>query len=122
MVKKVRYLIKSSYAKVIIQTDHSVVLDILQQSSIISMSSTIKLNLQLVKAFQFLQQFKLDVCYKPDKKHIILDTLSRLASSNISIADFFYLELDTLYVYNTTLIKIHPNLVFQILAGYNSDP
>lgn len=81
-----------------------------------------RLNLRLVRASHFLQYFELDVRYKLGKKHIIPDALSRLASSNIGTAHPFYLELDTLYVYNTTLIKIHLNLVSQILARYNSDP
>ena len=121
MVKKVRHLIKSSCIKVIIQTDHSAILDILEQSSITSTSFTIRLKFQLVRPCQFLQQFKSNVQYKPDKEYIILDVLSRLASSNIGTADLFYLKLDALYVYNTILIKIHPKLVFQILAGYDSD-
>lgn len=80
-----------------------------------------RLNLQLVRASQFLQQFKLDIHYKPGKKHIIPDAWSRLANSNIDITEPSYLEVDTLYIYNTTLIEIHPNLVSWILAGYNSD-
>lgn len=38
------------------------------------------------------------------------------------LVDPYQWELDVLYVYNTTLIKIHSNLVSQILAKYNSDP
>lgn len=61
VVKKVRYLIESCRARVIIQTNHSAILDILQQSSITSTMSTMRMNLRLVRAFQFLQQFRLDV-------------------------------------------------------------
>lgn len=61
VVKKVRHIIESSKSNVIIQTDHSVIIDILQQSSVISTTSTMRLNLRLVQASQFLQQFKLDV-------------------------------------------------------------
>lgn len=81
-----------------------------------------RLNLQLIKAFQFLQQFKLDVCHKLDKEHIILDALSRLASSNIGPIELSYLELNAFYICNTTLIEIHLILIFQILAEYNSNP
>ena len=80
-----------------------------------------RLNLRLVRASQFLQQFKLNVRHKSGKEHIIPDALSRLANSNIGTADLSYLELDALYVYNTTLIEIHPNLVSRILVGYDSD-
>lgn len=80
-----------------------------------------RLNLRLVRTSQFLQQFKLNVRYKPSKKYIIPDKLNWLASSNIGTIEPSYLELDALSVYNTTLIEIHPNLVSRILAGYNLD-
>lgn len=80
-----------------------------------------RLNLQLVRASQFLQQFKLDVRYKPGKKYIILDALSQLANANIGQADPFYLELNALFIYNTTLVKICPELISSILAGYKAN-
>lgn len=122
VVKKVRHIIKSSKVGVIIQTDHSAIIDILQQSSITSTTSTMRLNLRLVRASEFLQQFKLDVKHKPGKEHIIPDALSRLANATPTPTDPHYSELDALYIYNTTLIEIYPHLVSRILAGYNSDP
>lgn len=81
-----------------------------------------RLNLRLVQASQFLQQFKLEVRHKPGKEHIIPDALSRLANTAPPPTDPQYSELDALYIYNTTLIEIHPHLISQILAGYDSDP
>lgn len=122
VIKKVRHIIESSKAKVIIQTDHLSIIDILQQSSITSTTSTMRLNLRLVRASQFLQQFRLDVRHKPRKEYIIPNALSRLANATPTPTDPYYSELDALYIYNTTLIKIHPHLVSRILAGYDSDP
>ncbi len=122
VVKKVRHIIESSKSSVIIQTDHSAILDILQQSSITSTTSTMRLNLRLVRASQFLQQFKLEVRHKPGKEHIIPDALSRLASSNTGHADPQHSELDALFAYNTTLVELHPTLISRILAGYEADP
>ena len=121
VIKKVRHLVESSRAHVIIQTDHSAILDILQQSSITSITFTMRLNLRLVRASQFLQQFKLDVRLKPGKEHIIPDALSRLASANVGQADPSYSELDAMFTYNTTLVEIHPELISRILAGYEAD-
>lgn len=45
VIKKVRYLVKSSWTYVIIQTDYSIILDILQQSSITLTISTMRINL-----------------------------------------------------------------------------
>lgn len=86
-MKKVRHIIKLSKSSVIIQTNHFVILDILQQSSITSTTSTIRLNLRLVRVSQFFQQFKFKVRHKPGKIYIIPDALSRLANFNIGYAD-----------------------------------
>ena len=80
-----------------------------------------RMNLRLVRASQFLQQFKLDVRHKPVKEHIIPDALSRLASTNVGCSNPFQSELDALFTYNATLIEIHPNLISRILAGYKDD-
>ena len=122
VVKKVRHIIESSKSSVTIQTDHFAILDILQQSSVTSTISTMRLNLRLMRASQFLQQFKLDVRHKPGKKHIVPDVLSHLASTNTGHADPYHSELDILFAYSTTLVELHPTLISQILAGYNADP
>lgn len=81
-----------------------------------------RLNLRLVWASQFLQQFKLDIRHKLGKEHIIPDILSHLASTTIEQVDLHHLELDTLFTYSTTLVELHPTLISRILAGYNTDP
>lgn len=80
-----------------------------------------KLNLKLVQASQFLQQFRLDVRHKPGKEYIIFDTLSYLTNATPTLIDLHYSKLDTLYIYNNILIEIYLYLVSQILARYNSD-
>lgn len=122
VMKKIRHIIESSKSNVIIQTDHSAIIDILQQLTIISTISTMKFNPRRVRVSQFLRQFKLNVRHKPGKKHIISDALSRLASANTCQSDSQYSELDALFIYNPTLVEIHPALVSQILAGYKADP
>ena len=121
VIKKVRHLVESSRVHVIIQTDHSTILDILQQSSITSTTSTIRLNLPLVRASQFLQQFKLDVRHKPGKEHIIPNVLNQLARANVGQAYPSYSELAALFIYNTTFVEIWPKLISRILAGYKAD-
>ena len=80
-----------------------------------------RMNLRLIRASQFLQQFRLDVRHKPGKEHIIPDVLSRLASTNVGCSDASHTELDALFTYNATLIEIHPDLISRILAGYEDD-
>ena len=122
VVKKIRHIIKSSKSNVIIQTDHSAIIDILQQSSIKSTTSTMRLNLRLVRASQFLQQFKLDIRHKSSKEHIIPNALSRLASAITRHPDPQHSELDALFTYNITLVEMHLALVSRIMAGYQADP
>ncbi len=81
-----------------------------------------RLNLRLVKAFQFLLQFKLNIRHKLGKEHVIPDVLSRLASTNTCHADLQHSEFDALFTYNATLVEIHPVLVSRILADYKADP
>lgn len=80
-----------------------------------------RMNIRLVRASQFLQQFRLDVRHKPGKEHIIPDALSRLASTNVGCSDAFHSELDALFTYNATLIEIYSNLISMILAEYEDD-
>ena len=48
--------------------------------------------------------------------------MSRLASANTQYPDPQHSELDALFTHNITLVEMHPALVSQILAGYQTDP
>ena len=85
------------------------------------MNSTIRMNVCLVKAFQFLQQFCLMVRHKPRKEHIIPDALSRQACANRTRYNKIYFELDALFTYNATLVKISPELIKCIFDSYLTD-
>lgn len=104
VMKKLRHLVESFRASIIIQTDHSAIFNIMQQFSIISTSSIMKMNVCLVRTSQFLQQFCLVVRHKPGKKHIIPDALSKLASVNCTKHNNYYSKLDALFTYHTTLV------------------
>lgn len=82
------------------------------------------MNVQLIRASQFLCQFsKLEIRHKPGKEHIVPDALSRLASANTNLPslDPEYSELDALFTYTTTLVDIHPDLIKRIIDGYKAD-
>lgn len=114
-------MVKWLHQSVIIHTDHAAILDIMQQSSIIFTSSTIRMNIWLVKALQFLVQFHLMVQHKPRKEQIIPDALSRLASANRSGHNSEYTKLDVLFINHIVLVQINTDLVKPILDGYNAD-
>ena len=124
VIRKVQHIVELSRTKVIIQTDHTAILDILNQSSMTSTISIIQMNVCLVRASQFLRQFRLVVRHKPGKKHILLDALSRLASANTNLPsqDPAYSELDAFFVYNATLVAMNEDLARRIIESYESDP
>ena len=80
-----------------------------------------RMNIRLVRASQFLEQFRLVVRHKPEKEHIIPDVLSRLASANPAGYDEVYSELDTLFTYHATLVKISTDLIKRICDSYLAD-
>lgn len=79
--------------------------------------------MRLVRASQFFCQFCFLVCHKPGKEYIVSDAFSKLVSANInySLSDPNYEELNALFIYNTTLIKINPELLQRIVNGYKAD-
>ena len=79
VVRKIRHMIEASVHKIIIYTDHSTTVFIVRQMNLNTISVK-KLNFRLMRASEFLQPFRLDVRFKPDKTNIILNALSRLAN------------------------------------------
>ena len=116
-------MIQSCEKKVIIQIDHFFIIDIAKQKSIIVTNSTMRLNLWLVRASQFLSQFSnLDIRHKSEKYHVISDALSRLKSLNTSSVEIDdYSELDALYTYHTTLLELNEEFMIKIIHEYIID-
>ena len=134
-IKKVRHLVESSKHAVVIQTDHSAILNIMKQSSITSTTSTMRMNVRLVRASQFLCQFQLDVRHKPGKEHIVPDALSSLASVIKLTLPKDHPELDVLYAcatqalpsetpysYTATMVEMSESFCDRLLLGYDTDP
>ena len=106
----------------------------MKQLSITSTSSTLRLNVRLIRASQFLRQFRLDVRHKPGKEHIVPDALSRLASSKSMLSedhselDVLYacatqaLTYDSTYSYHATPVEMDEAFHKRLLAGYRTDP
>ena len=123
-VRKIRHLIESSRSKVVVYTDHAATIDIAKQGSLTT-TSTVRLNLRLVRASQYLQRFELDVRHKPGKKNVVPDALSRLASTNVTHSALpQHDELEALhgYAYTTTLVGMSEDFKRRIVKGYQVDP
>ena len=66
---------------IVIFTNHFVNIFIVKQITLIS-NNIDKLNLRLIRVSIYLSQFRLNIKYKFDKKHVIFDVLSRFSSNN----------------------------------------
>lgn len=82
------------------------------------------MNIQLIRILQFFWQFsKLKIRHKPGKKHIVSDALSWLASTNTNLSslNLEYFELNTLFMYSTTLVDIYSDLINIIIDDYKTN-
>lgn len=78
VIKKVRHIIESSkYPPIVIYTDYSAAVPISRQTTL-TISSTDKLNLRLIRASQYLSSFNIAVRHKSGKLNTVPNALSRL--------------------------------------------
>jgi hypothetical protein len=87
-----------------------------------------RMNLRLVRAFQFLSQFSnLKIRHKSEKYHLISDALFRLQSLNKENLSDDHAKLNELFVehaiyaYNTTLMKLSSDFWKRIIDDYFRD-
>ncbi len=119
ILRKVRHLIESSeVTPTVVFTDHGAALGIARQTSLTT-ASTDKLNLRLIRASNYIQRFELELRHKPGKQHIVPDTLSRLASTNVESNAPVEGELDALFT--ATLIEVEKGFRDKISEGYHKD-
>ena len=76
-MRRVRHIIEAFQHSIVVYIDHAVNIDIVKQI-ILSFSNIDKLNLRLIRASIYLFQFRFDVRYRFDKRHVISNALSRL--------------------------------------------
>ncbi|KAJ5737778.1 uncharacterized protein N7483_002903 [Penicillium malachiteum] len=82
VLRKARHMIEAAESlPAIVYTDHSSTVNIATSSNLRSASSE-NLNLRLIRASQYIQQFNLKVFHRPGKSNKIADALSRLPSAN----------------------------------------
>lgn len=121
VVKKVHHMIEAAEFITIIYTDHFTTVTITCQTSLIT-TSIKKLNLWLIQASEYLQQFCLNIHYKPERTNTISNTLFRLASCDY-LSETDESSLDALHAaavptYFNTLIELSFAFRQRILDGY----
>ena len=107
-----------------VYTNYGSALPIAKQTTL-STLSTIRLNLRVVRASEYIQRFRnIEFRYKPRAQYIVLDALSRLQLIT-SETDYLEGELDSLQAHAytvTALVEMSPELKTRLLEGYASDP
>ena len=96
--------------------DHDAAIEISKQISIITTFMN-KLNLRLIKAFDYIQRFDLKLRHKSNKTHIMSDALFRLINNNIIDASSNE-ELNVLFI--TAIIDLDEVFRKKILNNYNT--
>ena len=130
VVRRARHLIKAFKHVTVIFTDHAANAFIARQTTL-SFSNTDKLNLRLVRASIYLSQFRFDIRYRSDKRHVIPDALFRLSADRSFLNDGENLKLksyhsnmtdsfvnDQCFAYHDALISMSPDFHKQLIDGY----
>lgn len=105
----------------IIYLNHDATLNIAKQI-ILTISSTNKFNLRLVRASNYIQRFSFKIRNKSEKLHIVSDTLSRLFTVSVQQKKFDTFENEELDVlYTESLIEINSYFKNRILQNYKND-
>ena len=81
VIRKTRHMIDIAKQTTVIFTDHATNISISKQT-IWANNNINNFNFRLVRTFIYFSQFRMNVKYRPGKKHVISDTLSRLSSGN----------------------------------------
>ena len=88
---KIHHLVESAIYFTIIYIDHAAIVEIACQISL-SIILTDKLNLCLIQASQYIQQFKLQIVHKLEKMHLVSDVLSWF-SNHTFLNDIEFLDV-----------------------------
>ena len=118
VLKKIRHLIDSfEQRSTVIFTNHDATLRLTKQTNLIIVFID-KLNLRLIKAFDYIQRFEIELRHKSDKQHIVSDAFSRLVNINIDTA-FEKNELNVLFT--IVFVKMKESFRQKLVVDYNID-
>lgn len=114
-----RYFIESlKVTSTIVFIDYNVALEIAKQINL-TIVFIDKLNLRLIRVFDYIQRFELELRYKSKKQYIVLNALSCLTSVNVKENALIKRELNTLFI--VTFIKIEQDFRDKVVLVYDKD-
>ncbi len=102
---------------IILFMDHESILKIVKQISLTTISID-KLNLRLIRVFEYIQRFNVIIKHKSNKHHVVSNALSRLVNEN----DEFASELDELNAFFIiSLVEMNFTFKTKIIHEYIID-
>ena len=118
VLKKIKHLIDSFEQRfTVIFTNHDATLKLTKQTSL-NIVFIDKFNLRLIKTFDYIQRFEIELRHKSNKQHIVFDAFSRLISINIDTT-FEKNELNALFT--MSLVKMKKDFRQKLIIDYNTD-
>ena len=128
IIRRVKHIIEIFKHVTMIFIDHVVNFSIARQITLI-FNNIDKLNLWFVRIFIYFFQFRIDVRYRFDKRHVIFDVLFKLSIEIFFLNDDENLKLknyhnnltnsfDHFYVYNDAFINMSTNFRQQLIDDY----
>ena len=114
MLRKIRHLINSTIKFIIIYTNHETIFAIVKQISL-STSSTNRLNLKFVRAFDYIQRFDFIIRHKSERFHLISNALFRLLLADMNN---FNQNEEFNVLFTTFLIKMTSSFREELIKEY----
>lgn len=123
LVRKLRHYFEDSKDPIMIFTDHSATTGIAKQVKL-ETSCTDKANKRLIRASQYLSQFRFTILHRSGKSNIIADALSRLHHSGAvdqpntdTLNDISFIA-----TYHTSEAQLDPQILEDFPHAYDDDP
>ena len=120
VLKKTRYIVETIFDIIIIYINYDVAIDIAKQATLIIIFMN-KLNFRLMRAFDYIQRFNLNIKYKLEKQHIISNVLFKFVNNNTNslVKNIDENEFDVLFT--IFLIEINSKFKQYIVNEYKSN-
>ena len=118
ILKKIRHLVDFfEQRSIVIFTNHDATLKLTKQTNL-TIVFIDKFNLRLIKAFDYIQRFEIELRHKSNKQHIVSDVLSRLININTNTISEKN-ELNALFT--IAFVKMKEDFRQKFVVDYNID-